>query len=180
MKLAKYGIAVFIALSAVLASVSVMAQQEGMTDAHIARIKSNCKEALGTIATIHANDAPMYVNHNQTYFSIGDKMMARFNSRLSINHFEASELVKTASDYDIALDNFRVKYKLYDDTMADLLRMDCTKQPVSFYDRVAEARERRREVNQSVQELKALIDGYQESIQRFRVDNAERLTGVSS
>lgn len=179
MKLIKFGLVAVIVLSVVVTTVSVAALDTIMTDAHIARIKTNCKEALGTIATIHANDAPTFVNRNQTYFSIGDKMMARLNSRLSMNRFDASELVKITSEYDATLDEFRLSYKQYDDTMAELLRMDCQKQPVSFYDKVAVAREQRGEVNQSVVELKQLIDQYQGAVQTLRAEQAEQLRSAS-
>lgn len=180
MKSVKYYLVAIIALSAIVTPVSVTALDYIMTDEHIVRIRSNCKEALGTIATIHANDAPIYVNRNQTYFSIGDKMMAQLNSRLSINRFDASELVRITSDYDQALQTFRSAYKQYDDTMAEVLRMDCSKQPVSFYDLVADARERRMSVNQAVKQLKKLIDEYQRTVQEFRTEHADRLRGTDS
>ena len=180
MKSVKYCLVAIVALTAIITPMSVMAQDSIMTDAHITRIKSNCKGALGIIATIHANDAPTYINRNQTYFSIGDKMMARLTSRLSINRFDASELVRITSNYDKALQEFRSAYKQYDDTMAEVLRMDCTKQPVSFYDLVADARERRAIVNESVKELKKLIDEYQKTVQEFRTDQSERLRGTGS
>lgn len=180
MKSVKYCLVAIVALAAVVTPVSVMALDFIMTDEHIVRIKSNCKGALGTIATIHANDAPTYVNRNQTYFSIGDKMMAQLNSRLSINHFDASELVRITSDYDKALQVFRSAYKQYDDTMSEVLRMDCTKQPVTFYDLVADARERRMSVNEAVKQLRGLIDEYQRTVQDFRTEQADRLRGAES
>lgn len=180
MKLVKYCLSAIVALTVVLAPVSVVAQDFIMTDEHIARIKSNCKVALGTIATLHVNDAPTYVNRNQTYFSIGDKMMARLNSRLSINRFDASELVRITSDYDNALHEFRLTYKQYYDAMAEVLRMDCTKQPVSFYDLVSYARERRASVNQSVKRLNELIHEYQNAVQTFRTEQADKLRGADA
>lgn len=179
MKALKYCLVAIIALSFVVTSV-VVAQEVGMTDAHIARIKSNCQNALGIITTIHANDAPTYVNRNQTYFSIGDKMMTRLNARLATNNFEVTELTRITGDYDTALHSFRSTYKEYDDIMTEVLRMDCTKQPVSFYDRVADAREKRGDVNEAVKNLNVLIDEYEQAVQTFRTDNADRLRGASS
>jgi hypothetical protein len=175
-------IGALIALAGVFTSLPAFAQDssETMTDDHIARIKSNCQAALGTLGRIHANDAPVYINRNQTYFSIGDKLMARLNGRLALNRFDSSDLVKTASDYNVALTRFRTAYKQYDDTMSDVLHIDCTREPVSFYDKVNDARELRGEVNGAVQQLKALIDQYQQDVQTFKYMHADQLNGGRS
>lgn len=176
MKFVLYSLVSLVAAAAVLSVVPVFAQESApMTDDHIARIKSNCQGALSTLARIHANDAPVYINNNQTYFSISDKMMARLNSRLTLNRFDASDMVKTASDFNDALDRFRSAYKSYDDTMSDVLRMDCQKQPVSFYDKVGEARNERQKVNDAITDLKNLIDQYRNDVKTFQDENQSGL-----
>lgn len=179
---------VFMSLTALLVatfmltSLPVFAQAPGgeMTDEHIARIKANCQAAMGTIGRIHAYDAPTYINRNQTYFSISDKMMARMNARLAVNRYDASALVKTASNYNDALAQFRSAYKLYDDSMADVLRMDCKRQPVTFYDKVRQTRDQRQKVNDAVVQLKTLIDQYEQGVQSFQIQHAAQLSGVRS
>lgn len=151
-----------------------------MTDEHIARIKSNCQAAQGTLGRIHANDAPTYINRNQTYFSISDKMMARLNARLAVNRYDASTLVKTASNFNDTLAQFRTAYKLYDDSMSELLRMDCKRQPVTFYDKVRQTRDQRQKVNDTVVQLKVLIDQYEQGVQTFQVQHAAQLAGGRS
>ncbi len=181
MKSVCYSLVGLIVAAFVMTSVPVFAQEStGMTDEHIARIKSNCQSALGTLSTIHANDAPIYVNRNQNYFSIGDKLMARLNSRLTANRYDISDLARLVGQYDAALMEFRSSYKLYDDTMSDILRMNCIKQPVSFYDKVAEAREQRQKVNETVVELTELIGQYERSVQNFRVLHLKELLGGRS
>lgn len=169
-----------VALVALLSALPTYAQESTMTDEHIARIKSNCQSALGTLVRIHANDAPVYINRNQTYFSISDKLMARLNSRLTLNRYDATDLVKTASDYNTALNKFRSTYKQYDDSMSDLLHIDCTRQPVGFYDKVTEARLLRGQVNTLVQQLQMLIDQYEQQVEIFQTQHAVQLSGGRS
>lgn len=172
----KFLIASIITLSmtaAVLSVIPVTAQTQTMTEAHIARIKTNCGVALATLGRIHANDAPVYINRNQTYYSISDKMMARLNSRLTLNRYDATDLVKIASDFNAALDDFRLSYKAYDNTMADLVRMDCTRAPVSFYDKVGDARDKRERVHLIVADMQKLIDGYRDAVKKFKSDNLD-------
>lgn len=160
------------ALVIVVATITVMpvhAQEPApMTDAHIAQIKSNCPVALATLSRIHANDAPAHINRNQTYFSISDKLMARFNSRLVVNRYDATQLVKTATDFNTQITKYKTLYKQYDETMTDLLRMNCRLQPVGFYDKVAEARTARQKVHESVVRLKQLIGQYGQDVSNFK------------
>ena len=174
MKKLRYSLAAIVIATVAFIAVPTHAQETEMTDDHIAHIKSNCPTALSTLARIHANDAPVYINHNQTYFSISDKLMAKLNSRLTLNRYDATGLVKTASNYNVQLTKFRTAYKDYDDTMADLLRMDCRLQPVSFYDKVADARAKRQKVNDIVTQMKALIDQYDQEVTTFKTT---RLSG---
>jgi hypothetical protein len=180
MKSVLYSLTGLIIATVVLTAIPVGAEQPGMTDEHIARIKTNCRTALSTLGIIHANDAPTYINRNQTYFSIGDKLMSRLNSRLTVNHYDVSGLASTTGNYNEALTEFRNAYKLYDDTMADILHIDCVKQPVSFYDKVAEARQQRQKVNESLQRLKDLIGQYQQGVETFKVQYAKQLSGDGS
>jgi len=139
-----------------------------MTDTHIARVRANCQAALITLEQIHANDAPAYINRNQTYFSISDKLMARLNSRLTLNRYDATQLVRTASDYNTELTKFRAVYKTYDNAMTDALKTNCKKEPANFYERVSAAREARLSVKESVDQLTTLLVQYQQQVKQFQ------------
>lgn len=159
------------ALVVFISAVSVYAQSSTLTDAHVAKIKANCTPALGTVSRIHVNDAPQFINSNQTYFSIGDKLMAHLNSRLTLNKYDASKLVKTASDYNTALSKFRSVYKTYEETMSKLVRTDCLRTPVTFYEKVIVAREQRGEVHEAVVELHKLLKQYRADVEIFKAEN---------
>ena len=169
MKSVFYGLIAFVIAVATITVIPVRAQESPpMTDEHIARIKSNCPVALATLSRIHANDAPAHINRNQTYFSISDKLMARFNSRLVLNRYDATQLVKTSTDFNTQLVKYKTLYKEYDETMTDLLRINCRLQPVGFYDKVAEARAARQKVYESVVRLKQLIGQYKQDVSSFK------------
>ncbi|MCA9334996.1 hypothetical protein KC953_02525 [Candidatus Saccharibacteria bacterium] len=180
MKVSIVRLTIFAVVGMMVASVPVFAQStEIMTDEHIANIKSNCQIARASLSRVHANDAPTYVNRNQTYFSIGDKMMATLNSRLSLNRFDASELVRIASEYNDLVVQFRKVYRDYDDSMTAAMNTDCLKQPVGFYDKVAKARESRKRVHDIVVRLTASLKEYRRAVQQFEIENKDELsTGV--
>lgn len=146
-----------------------------MTDEHIARIKSNCVSALATLGQIKTNDALVYVNRNQSYFSISDKLIARLNSRLALNRFNTTPLAKLAGEYNTALGDFRSAYNDYGRVVAELVKIDCSRQPVGFYDKVGEARELRQDVYEAIKKLHIIIDQYREAVDTFKTQNITQL-----
>ena len=168
---------IFVGIAVFVSNISVFAQSSTMTDAHIMRIKTNCQLALGILGRIHVNDAPQFINSNQTYYSIGDKLMAHLNSRLTLNKYDASMLVKTASDYNDALTKYRSTYKNYEETMSELVRMDCKRAPVTFYDEVSLAREQRAKVHHAVIRLHELLKQYRADVKAFNIANLEDTNG---
>ncbi|MFZ1360693.1 MAG: hypothetical protein WAS27_01520 [Candidatus Saccharimonadales bacterium] len=139
-----------------------------MTDRHIQRIKQNCRSAARTIQQIHVNDGPLRVNRGQAYESVLSKLITPFNSRLIINKYDASSMVRIASQYDKSLTAFRENYKKYDNQMTAVLRIDCVKRPISFYDAVTEARRLRTAVNADAIQIHNYITEYGQAVTDFR------------
>lgn len=164
----KYTQRLLVSLAAILlVSTPAFAQQSVLSDAHVAQIKANCQQARAVLGQINTNDAPVYVNKNQIYYSISDKLMSRLNSRLTLNSYDASDLVKTASDYVTALQEFRNNYRAYETKISKAIHTDCISVPVEFYDAVAAARDARTAVNESTVKLKGLIMQYGNQVHEF-------------
>lgn len=159
-----------------IVSLPVHAQETpALTDDHITRIQTNCQSAIATLNQIHANDTPVYINRNQAYFSISDKLIARLNSRLALNRYDTAPLVKIANEYNAELAKFRVAYKQYDTAMADLVKRNCSRQPVAFYDTVAEARKQRAAVHAVIAKLHTIIEQYRTAVDTFETQNETQL-----
>jgi len=167
-------LAIVTALFAVLLTVflplsQVVRAQEGtpMTEAHIERIRANCVEAQSVLRRLHASDGLLRVNRGQLYELISTKLMAPMNGRIAFNKLDSMGLVATTADYERQLDAFRLKYKEYEESMSSVLEMDCTNQPVAFYDKVNETREKREKVNQATLLLHQTIADYRVSFDAF-------------
>lgn len=153
------------ALAASLAlSAHVQAQEAELSPEHRAHIVTNCATTKSTLTRIHTNDGPTYVNRNQTYFSISDKLIARFNGRLALSSYDMTQFSRLARDYNAALSSFRIVFGRYDDSMKDLLKIDCTKQPQEFYNALSTSRERRNELHESVAKINTMIDQYGQAV----------------
>ena len=138
-----------------------------MTEAHIERIRSNCVEAQTTLAQLHASDALLRVNRGQLYESISTKLMAPLNSRIALNRLDSLTLPAIASQYDQQLVSFRLNYQQYEEAMSRTLKVNCAKQPVAFYDSVAETRGKREKTHESATKLHQTIEAYKAEFERF-------------
>jgi predicted DNA-binding protein YlxM (UPF0122 family) len=61
--------------------------------------------------------------------------------------------------------------------MTNALQIDCTKEPVSFYDAVTDARVARQGVRDSIDRLTGLIKQYQQEVQAFEAQHFSSQTG---
>lgn len=138
-----------------------------MTEAHIARIRANCVEAQSTLGQLHASDALLRVNRGRLYESISTQLMVPLNSRISISQLDGVKLVAISTTYESQLASFRSNYKLYEEAMSQTLRINCTNEPVAFYDQVNDTRNKRKKVHENTLSLHKTIGEYQAAFETF-------------
>ena len=146
------------------------AQSPLMTDEQVDRIRSNCVTAKNTLNQLHTSDALLRVNRGQIYEYMSTKLMDRFNGRATNSRFEAKDLTSVAQKYSFALTTFRLTYQSYEEQLTKALTIDCRKEPVSFYDAVANARTKRTQVHVEVVKLHQYIDEYRSAVDAFEAD----------
>lgn len=150
-----------------LQNVAQAAPSAPMTGAHIERIRANCVEAQSVLRRLHASDGLLRVNRGQLYELISTKLMAPMNSRIALNRLDGMGLVSITANYERQLDAFRLSYKEYEESMSATLEIDCTNQPVAFYDKVNESREKRQRVNEHTLVLHKTIGDYRTEFEAF-------------
>lgn len=163
------GIAVALTLLGGVASVARAQETPAapMTDEHIARIKANCRAAKVTMARLHASDALLRVNRGQLFESISTKLMVPLNSRVALNQLDSGALVSITSGYGKELEGFRTDYQHYEEAMSQVLQLDCVKQPVAFYDGVADVRTKRAAVHARADALRTATRAYKDAFSTF-------------
>jgi hypothetical protein len=142
-----------------------------MTEAHIDRIRDNCVDAQSTLNQLHASDALLRVNRGQLYELMSTKLMVPLDSRIALNRLDGLQLVSIAATYETQLASFRTSYQLYEESMSSVLKMNCTNQPVAFYDQVADARTKRKEVHAATLALHKTIQDYKNEFELFAKKN---------
>lgn len=153
------------------AATVVRAQESpAMTDAHIARIKASCVQAKVNMYQLHASDGLLRVNRGQLYQSVSTKLMAPFNSRVALSQLDSGKLVSITSRYGDSFKSFDISYRAYEEALSSVLELDCVKQPVAFYDGVADARKKRQQVYLHSEEIRKLTREYKAAFETFATD----------
>jgi hypothetical protein len=159
-----------IIFSAIISGVGLWqtyAQSQPMTEAHIERIRANCVDAQATLTQLHTSDALLRVNRGRLYELIAGKLMVPLNSRIAANQLDGASLVSVYTTYEKSLTEFRSNYQKYEQSMSETLRINCTNQPVSFYDKVSETAQLRKNVHSSVTALHGAINDYKAAFEAF-------------
>jgi hypothetical protein len=164
----RFFIFIFVAGTVIAGAHSVSAQESApMTEAHIERIRANCIEAQSTLYQLHASDALLRVDRGPLYQSMSTKLMAPLNSRITLGKYDAGSLVSITTDYEREFAAFRLNYQQYEEAMSRTLKLNCTNQPVAFYDNVVDTRQKRAKVHDSTVSLQGLIQKYEKAFEEF-------------
>lgn len=142
---------------------------QSLSAAHIERIQMNCGEAQTALSQLHASDGLLRVNRGQLYDSMSNKLMGPLNSRIALSRLDGVELVRITTDYQTQLSSFRQNYQTYEESMTDLLRIDCVERPVAFYDSVTDTRDKRQATHDSAMQLHETIEAYKSAFEEFVV-----------
>jgi hypothetical protein len=162
-----------------LSVLKVAAQEAPITDDQISRIRSNCVSTVSTLNQLHASDALLRVNRGQLYESISSKLMVPFNTRVSQTAYSTSDLKSITNSYQHTLDAFRTDYQTYEQQLSDTLNINCSNQPVEFYDSVLSAETDRTQVYTDTTKLDQYITQYQTAVSNFELNYTASNTGAT-
>ncbi len=170
----------FAAFLGVVSYINVSATDTPMSAQQIDRIYGSCTLAKNTLNQLHASDALLRVNMGQIYESMSTKLMSKFNTRVSNNKFDNSNLASITNSYNSTLDTFRSDYIKYEEQLTSANNIDCKKQQVSFYDAVSSARNDRIQVHDDVVKMNQYIDQYQAAVNQFEKDYIDTTDGAKN
>ena len=165
--------AVVIALSLVTGWTS-FAQEPIPQDnlAKIDAIESRCDVILTDLRQLHTNDSLTRVNLGQTYNRISLRLMARLNSRLALARMDSTTFVAIANEFDNSRTQFSEAYNKYESALSSLVKMDCRKKPIEFYDQLITTRQLRAEVSTATSQLNGLVAEYRVAVEQLKHDLA--------
>lgn len=134
----------------------------------IARIKARCVENQAALNRLHQTDAFLRNDRGNLYREISDKLMVPFNRRVASNQLDGGSLVTIAADYSSQYNKFYSTYIDYDNALSKVLDIDCSREPVAFYNALLDAREKRHELSKINTNIKELVLQYGKSFGEFK------------
>jgi len=130
-------------------------------------VSIDCLEVKFKLTKIHEEDGLKRVNTGQLYEAVSTKLMARLGGRIVQNRLDGAELIKKASEYEIALNDFRTDYQVYEVAMSSLIKADCSTQPMIFYNSLQNVRDLRSKVHTDIKQLTRIMKEYHETFLAF-------------
>ncbi|RWZ79595.1 MAG: hypothetical protein EOT04_00920 [Candidatus Chaera renei] len=150
-------------LGALLVFGPLLAQSAGstasLTEQKIATIRQNCVDAQSNLQRIQRSDVVARTNRGRSYEETL-RLMAAFNGRLAYNKINEPRLNEIATELQKSFTTFYGNYTDYENTLEQVIKINCSEQPVSFYQQLVQARDKRKQLKNDVDAMQRLIDEY--------------------
>lgn len=136
----------------------------------VERVKTHCVDNQSRLNRLHKTDAFLRTERGNVYRTISDKLMVPLNRRLAANQLDGGALLTITADYNDAYTDFYDAYIDYDNALSKVLEIDCSKEPVTFYNALLEVREKRAKLSGINQTLKELVRKYGVAFTDFKTN----------
>lgn len=123
-------------------------------------VTMNCLDVKFKLGELHRQDKLLRVTAGQGYDNMSSRLMARLNARIVENKLDGSELIKRASEFEKARQQFRDDYTKYDDAFVSVLKADCQSQMQTYYVSLQSLKELREAVHTDIQTLNTSMQRY--------------------
>lgn len=142
-----------------------------LTDGQLTALRANCAGIQSTLTRIQSNDMLTRVSLGREYEAISTRLMAPMNSRIALAKLDSVSITQTTVDFDDQIESFHATYQQYAETMSRILQVQCTEQPVEFYDTLTQLRKYRAEAHASVDRLSELVKQYRTQLDAVRAQS---------
>jgi hypothetical protein len=129
-------------------------------------IKTNCLTAQSDIQRISRNDVTARVNRGRDYDQVL-KLFYAMNTRVAVNNKTVPKLAEITKSFEDALNDFRLKYNDYNDTVKATLGFGegCVDRPGDFYSSLDKARGQRQSIYELTRHLDQLLGDYTAAVE---------------
>ncbi len=131
-----------------------------VTEGQSAAIVDHCDIIREDLKKVQKEDARVRVYLGGYYEMILTKFITPLNVRLVENNLSSAELVENQNDFAAAKTLFANDFVAYQQSLEELVGMDCKKEPENFYDKLAVVRQKRKVMTQDVLKIRSLISGH--------------------
>ena len=120
-------------------------------------IVENCEQIRDDLRTIQKSDAKLRVHLGSRYEMILSRFIMPLNMRLVENNLSNAKLVENQNKFADAKTLFNNDYIVYQQSLEELVAMDCKKEPSEFYEKLVKVRQKRKVMERDVLSIRTLI-----------------------
>ena len=120
-------------------------------------ISDHCKEIKNDLKNVQKNDARIRVFLGGKYETIMTHFIVPLNMRLVENSLSNADLVENQNELAEAKALFSNDYISYQQSLENLVAMDCKSEPTAFYEQLTKVRKKRKIIEQDVLKMRSLL-----------------------
>ena len=139
-----------------------------LSDDEIGAVSQNCASIKVRLQRVQKDDARNRVFLGSQYEMIASKLMLNLNLRLVKNSIASATLADQQTTFTSERDRFKNDFIGYSQEFENLLNINCKNEPEKFYRQLEVVREKRADVDASMQRLKSIVSLHYESVLDLR------------
>lgn len=132
-------------------------------------ITERCDNIKDDLKKVQKDDARVRVYLGGYYETILTKFITPLNVRLVENNLSSADLVENQNDFAVAKTLFSNDFVSYQQSLEELVGMDCKKEPEKFYDNLTVVRQKRRLMTQDVLKIRSLLSSHIRLVEGLKV-----------
>ena len=131
-------------------------------------LKEHCDEVSERLKDVQKNDAKTRVFLGSRYETILNKYMVPLNVRLVENNLSAGGLIDLQNSFAETKSVFNSDYINYQQSLENLVAIDCKSEPDRFYNELSITRKRRMIMEQDVLKMRGFLTRYVQLITELK------------
>ncbi len=158
----------------VVCSPSSVFAQDAKTDLVVAQ----CSQLHTNLKELEARDLVSRTNMGREYENI-DKQISAFTERVQNNNYNNQSFLDLQTQYKSAVNQFRAAYVQYDDSINELIAIDCQSKPSDFLTTLDKTKTLRTAVNDKVTSVSSILSQYREQMVQLQNNVPSQNSGGS-
>ena len=139
-----------------------------LSDEEIGAISQNCSSIKIRLYRVQKDDARNRIYLGSQYEALASKLMLNLNLRLVKNGLINTPFAEQQASFSSERERFKNDYIGYSQEFENLLKLDCKKEPTEFYRQLELVREKRLDINASMERLKDTFSSHYQSVNNLR------------
>lgn len=158
----------FLAVTTIFVLSLVAIPVSAISDEQKSAVIDHCSSIKDNLKKVQKNDARTRVHLGGRYETILSKFVIPLNVRLVENNLSNPKLVENQNNLTDAKSVFSDDYINYQQSLEELVGIDCKNEPEKFYDKLVRVRKKRQIMEQDVLKIRTLISEHVQMVTEIK------------